>query len=339
MTKNAELRLKVQNPSVITFKIELIPFILMGKEKNFYYYEVFLKDTYTKNDINPVELFNKFDKCIFNLEDIKTNSEQTLNEFDVQALKNGFYGGRIIRSELVKGLYGVKSSKKERVIELDGNIPKEIKGVGNKRKDIVHFIIKPKNKRIYFIVEAGFQSIGMPKLLESIETSFKKEYPELKTRYEAIPKGRKDIDFTDIEKGVLKKVIWRFKKSFENLPKEVKLFEESQKEFFPPEFAVRLEITASRLNKNAIEKLPKVGTYLAKVFGVGSPKALNKLDFTNFLEDFRFEYFDEDDEIQTEDILNKYLKVTLELNQKLEPERVFNELIKDFETHQEVEEE
>ena len=85
--------------------------------------------------------------------------------------------------------------------------------------------------------------------------------------------------------------------------------------------------------------MPKVGTYLAKVFGVGSPKALNKLDFTNFLEDFRFEYFDEDDEIQTEDILNKYLKVTLELNQKLEPERVFNELIKDFETHQEVEEE
>ena len=71
----------------------------------------------------------------------------------------------------------------------------------------------------------------MPKLLESIETSFKKEYPELKTRYEAIPKGRKDIDFTDIEKGVLKSYL-AVQKSFENLPKKLNYLRNLKKNFF-----------------------------------------------------------------------------------------------------------
>jgi hypothetical protein len=63
------------------------------------------------------------------------------------------------------------------------------------------------------------------------------------------------------------------------------------------------------------------------------------IDFTEFLEEFRFDYFDNHSEIVSEDILNRYLKIECNISSQLDSKTIYNELIKDFNTRPEVESE
>ncbi len=322
----------MKNGGIIKLKFTLLDKVDMGKDRNFYYYEVFIKSE-NNDDLNPIEVINAVPKLFDSFESIATNVGESLNEFTIIKLADGFYGGRILRSNAIDGYYG---KHKKQIFDLKEHTDK-VDRVGRKLHDIVHFIIKPTKTRVYFVVEVGLQAIGMPKITEVFQNTLTNNGQEVKLKYEAITKGRKEFNFSEIENKPLKKITMKFRKNFENLPDGVKYIEDAEKEFVPQDFRLKIEISVARVSKKALEGLPIVGKYISNIFCGGDPKNLNKIDYTSFLEDFRVAYADEaDGKTKTQDILDKYLRVKLEIEARLEPERVYGKLIDDFKTHSEV---
>lgn len=323
----------MDNSNNFVFKLNYSTYI-MSKLRRFYYYRLYAKNSETQLiNLEEVLLSNiiSFDAC----EPILTNEEQVKNDFIIENLQSNFFGGQIVRSKPVDAYFTKKEDGKE-LTPLTENISEKVDRLGENKKDITHFIFKGNGTDIIFIVEAGYQSIGMPKIKNMFESKLLSTKDEslksCKVFYEPISKKKAEITLNELSLRPLKKIVLSFKRNFENIPKTVKFIEDAPTGIFPEPFSVTIEIGIDHVGKKKIDILPKIGGYLSRFFGLDAIEDVSNLDFPSFLESFQIYYLDESNITCDEDILSKYLRIELELEHSTTKQKIFDELIKDFET-------
>lgn len=256
---------------------------------------------------------------------VESNTGKSINAFYIE--KQGpNYIGKIARSKPTNAFF---SESRKILSDLKALLRGNAR-IGEKERDIVHFVFSPRGEELIALVEVGFQKPRSGVLREFFERFFGGSISRINFRPERTPKTKNNLDL--IRKKPFKELKLKFKRDPE-LKKGIPIEDALISLTTNNDLEIAIQIKASKKKEG---KILQVQAVLAKLFGQNIIEEYNNFDWPGLLTAFEIEAFEgtETSEYTHVDLLEEFDRITIQLNKLtiLQNEKeLFNELIKKLE--------
>ncbi|VVB99813.1 Uncharacterised protein [uncultured archaeon] len=287
------------------------------KDTKFYFYEMAGTKDEAQEDLSKLILGMDWKKVA--MDNLIPSSSGLTNEVQIESVKGDFYFGRIIRSKDRCSFF-----EKDTGGELS-EVDSEAERIGEKGKDIVRFVFAPKDGKLFFLVQTGYQSGGMGFIKKFFTKVFATKNIEF--HYKPMVSSRMSAVSSILGKK-LKHMVIRFRKNAE-MPESCKQAEDTLNRLISVEnYSVTLEANVMRTSDKMFDKIPLLSDFYHTLFGNDLQAAIDSgIDFPAFLTNFEVDVIDDEKQTIHEDILGRYERESFGLDKlSLDETEIKNDL-------------